>query len=62
MCFLSQHGFNICTAIDICMADVHFENGKWWSKWVQNLKCPCMKMETGGQMGAKSEVAMGENG
>ena len=27
------------------------ENGKWWSKWVQNLNWPCVKMENGGQSG-----------
>jgi hypothetical protein len=27
------------------------ENGKWWSKWVQNAKWQCMKMEIGGQNG-----------
>jgi len=27
------------------------ENGKWWSKSVQNLKWPCVKMENSGQSG-----------
>jgi len=27
------------------------ENGKWWSKWVGNLKCKLVKMESGGQSG-----------
>jgi hypothetical protein len=27
------------------------ENGNWWSKWVQNLKQPCVKMENDGQSG-----------
>jgi hypothetical protein len=25
------------------------ESRKWWSKWVQNLKRSCAKMENGGQ-------------
>ena len=27
------------------------ESGKWWSKWVHNLKWPCLKVESGGQSG-----------
>jgi hypothetical protein len=38
------------------------ENGKWWSKWVCNLKWPCVKVEVVVKVSAESEVAMSENG
>jgi hypothetical protein len=45
------------------------ENGKWWSKCVQNLKWLCVKMEgvinvceKQQVVGAESGVAMHENG
>jgi hypothetical protein len=28
-------------------------NGKWWLVWVQNLKWPCVRMESGHESGFK---------